>query len=64
MGAYFHVELHVTVDDTIPVGRAHVISEKVQQEIAEAMPEVCCATVHIEPHRWYLKQKSRKKAPG
>jgi cation diffusion facilitator family transporter len=49
MGAYNKVDLHVCVDENIPLKKAHEIAHEVQVKITENMPEVASALVHVEP---------------
>jgi cation diffusion facilitator family transporter len=49
VGAYYAVDLHVCVDEDLPLGRAHEIAHRVQKLITETFPEVSSVLVHIEP---------------
>lgn len=49
MGAYNKVDLHVCVDEDVPLKRAHEIAHEVQVKITENLPEVASALVHVEP---------------
>ena len=49
MGAYNKVDLHVCVDENIPLKKAHQIAHEVQVKITRSMPEVASALVHVEP---------------
>jgi divalent metal cation (Fe/Co/Zn/Cd) transporter len=43
------VSLHVQVDPSLPLDRAHEIAESVERGIEESVPEVRQVTVHLEP---------------
>lgn len=49
MGAYNKVDLHVCVDENIPLKKAHEIAHEVQVKITQKMPEISSALVHVEP---------------
>lgn len=49
MGAYFIVDLHVCVDESISLSEAHRVTHNIQRRIVEHFPEVASAMVHIEP---------------
>jgi len=44
-----YVSLHVQVDPSLPLDRAHEIAESVERGIEESVPEVRQVTVHLEP---------------
>jgi cation diffusion facilitator family transporter len=44
-----HVDLHVQVDPSMPLQRAHEISSQVEQAIKRQMPAVTDVVVHMEP---------------
>ncbi|MDD4879417.1 MAG: cation diffusion facilitator family transporter [Candidatus Omnitrophica bacterium] len=44
-----HVDLHVTVDKNMPVGKAHDLSTTIEKRIREKFPGVTDVIVHIEP---------------
>jgi divalent metal cation (Fe/Co/Zn/Cd) transporter len=46
-----YVTLHVQVDPSLPLDRAHDIAEAVEKGIESAIPQVRRVTVHIEPSR-------------
>jgi len=48
VGDRVDAELHVTVDENMPLRQAHAISESVQQTV-ERLPDLQHAFVHIEP---------------
>ncbi len=50
IGAYFAVDLHVCVDENLPLGEAHKIAHRVQNKIKENFPEISSILVHIEPY--------------
>lgn len=50
VGAYFNVDLHVAVDEDLPLGEAHRIAHDIQGRIVDAFPEIAYALVHIEPY--------------
>jgi cation diffusion facilitator family transporter len=50
VGAYYAVDLHVCVDEELPLGKAHAVAHRVQQLILESFPEISSALVHIEPY--------------
>jgi cation diffusion facilitator family transporter len=47
-GSRRHIDLHITVDDTLSVGQAHAISEHISDDITAALPNAD-VLVHIEP---------------
>lgn len=49
VGAYYAVDLHVCVDEALPLGKAHEVAHRVQELIKEGFPEVSSVLVHIEP---------------
>jgi cation diffusion facilitator family transporter len=50
VGPQLRVDMHIDVDGSLPLDRAHAIADRVQ-EIVEALPEVDLAFVHVEPTR-------------
>jgi divalent metal cation (Fe/Co/Zn/Cd) transporter len=50
IGAYFNVDLHVCVDENLPLSEAHKIAHQVQNKIKENFPEISYVLVHIEPY--------------
>ena len=46
-----YVTLHVQVDPSLPLDKAHDIAEAVEKGIESAIPQVRRVTVHIEPSR-------------
>lgn len=50
LGAYASVDLHVCVDEKLPLAEAHKIAHEVQRKIVESFPEISSALVHIEPY--------------
>ncbi|MFH1774693.1 MAG: cation diffusion facilitator family transporter [Methanobacteriota archaeon] len=50
IGAYFNVDLHVCVDENLPLSEAHKIAHEVQNKIKENFPEISYVLVHIEPY--------------
>ena len=51
-----YVTLHVQVDASLPLEKAHDIAEAVERSVENAIPEVRRVTVHIEPS---LPERSR-----
>jgi cation diffusion facilitator family transporter len=47
-GSRRHIDLHITVDETLSVGQAHAISEHISDDITAALPNAD-VLVHIEP---------------
>ena len=43
------VDLHLLVDPTMTVARAHQIAQEVEQAVQQGFPEVSDVMVHIEP---------------
>jgi divalent metal cation (Fe/Co/Zn/Cd) transporter len=43
------VSLHVQVDPSLPLDKAHQIAESVERGIEQSVPEVRQVTVHLEP---------------
>lgn len=60
VGAYYAVDLHVCVDENLPLGRAHEIAHRVQQLIMESFPEVTSVLVHIEPYDVHHVENHKK----
>ena len=46
-----YVTLHVQVDPSLPLDKAHEIAERVERGIRNVIPQVRRVTVHIEPSR-------------
>lgn len=44
-----HVDLHITVNKDMPIGKAHELSTAVEKHIREKFPGVTDVVVHIEP---------------
>jgi len=55
-GAYAVVDLHVCVDESLPLSEAHKIAHQVQRKIVE-IPEMSSALVHVEPFDVHHKEK-------
>lgn len=51
-----YVTLHVQVDPSLPLEKAHEIAETVEKSIENTVPQVRRVTVHIEP---YVPERSR-----
>jgi cation diffusion facilitator family transporter len=49
-GAYYAVDLHICVDEELPLGAAHRISHKVEKMILNEFSEISTVLVHIEPY--------------
>jgi cation diffusion facilitator family transporter len=49
MGYQYFVDMHIEVDPSMPVSRAHDIAHQVKNRIRAAIPEVADVLVHIEP---------------
>jgi cation diffusion facilitator family transporter len=49
VGDGLYVTLHVQVDPSLPLDRAHEIAESVERGIENSVPEVRHVTVHLEP---------------
>ena len=47
-GSRRHIDLHVTVDETLTVGEAHEVAEHISRDIRECVPN-SDVLVHIEP---------------
>lgn len=56
VGAYFNVDLHVAVDETLALLEAHKIAHEIQKNIVEEIPEIKTALVHIEPYDAHHKR--------
>ncbi len=48
-GDGFYVSLHVQVDPSLDLDKAHKIAESVERDIEESVPQVRQVTVHLEP---------------
>ena len=44
-----HVDLHVLVDPTLPIGKAHALNHKIQKIIKAKLPNITDIAIHIEP---------------
>ena len=44
-----YMDMHVLVDPTLSIERAHRIGNSVEQRVEEAFPQVCEVVVHLEP---------------
>ena len=62
VGAYFTVDLHVCVDESLSLTRAHKIAHKVQEEVLEHFPEVSSVLVHIEPFDLHHRKNHKSNA--
>lgn len=49
VGNGLYVTLHVQVDPSLPLDRAHGIAESIEKGIEKSVPEVRQVTVHLEP---------------
>ncbi len=49
-GAFRHADVHVLMEDSLPLVEAHEIAENLEDKIREALPEVWI-NIHIEPYR-------------
>jgi cation diffusion facilitator family transporter len=49
IGHRVQADLHITVDRTITVGDSHVIIERVEQSLADNVPALGGATIHVDP---------------
>jgi cation diffusion facilitator family transporter len=49
-GAYYAVDLHVAVDEELPLSTAHRIAHKVEKMILNEFHEISTVLVHIEPY--------------
>ncbi|MEE9595074.1 MAG: cation transporter dimerization domain-containing protein, partial [Candidatus Hydrothermarchaeales archaeon] len=56
VGAYFNVDLHVAVDETLSLLEAHKIAHELQVEMINKIPEIKTALVHIEPYDFHHKK--------
>lgn len=59
-GPFVFGEMHVEVDESLEVERAHEISEKIEDKVKEKIKEMDSLTIHIEPLR---KKKHRLAIP-
>ncbi len=48
-GPFLFGEMHIELDKSLPVEKAHVVSQVVEQKVKEVVREVDSLTVHIEP---------------
>lgn len=62
VGDRVDAELHVTVDEDMPLREAHAISETVKREV-ERIPDLQYAFVHIEPVPSNSNERAREGAP-
>lgn len=49
MGPVFYVDLHVNVDEAMPVRQAHEIAHRVKDAVTQRWPEIADVLIHIEP---------------
>ena len=49
-GSSVYVDLHVLVDGNMSVNASHQISEEIQKELMQKMPEIIDVVIHIEPY--------------
>jgi cation diffusion facilitator family transporter len=56
IGAYFNVDLHVAVDETLSLREAHKIAHEIQLKLVKNIPEIRTALVHIEPYDIHHKR--------
>lgn len=49
LGAFTKLDLHICVEEDLPLKEAHRIAHQVQGKLTESMPEVITALVHVEP---------------
>lgn len=61
VGAYYTVDLHVCVDEELPLKKAHAVAHRVQQLILKSFPEISSALVHIEPYDIHHEEKHSNK---
>jgi cation diffusion facilitator family transporter len=51
MGYQYFVDMHIEVDPSMPVSRAHDVAHQVKDRIRAEIPQVADVLVHIEPVR-------------
>lgn len=61
VGAYYTVNLHVCVDEELPLRKAHEVAHRVQRLILESFPEISSALVHIEPYDTHHEKRHANK---
>jgi cation diffusion facilitator family transporter len=49
LGHRLHADLHVTVDEELPIVQAHAIAEDVRHRLFHALPRLGDASVHLDP---------------
>jgi cation diffusion facilitator family transporter len=57
IGAYYAVDLHVCVDENLPLKDAHRISHKVEKIILDEFSDISTVLVHIEPYDIHHQQQ-------
>lgn len=45
----YHVYIHCTLDETMPIGKAHELTSKIELKIKEKIPEIEEINIHTEP---------------
>jgi cation diffusion facilitator family transporter len=60
VGAYYTVDLHVCVDEALPLGEAHQVAHRVEKRILKSFPEISSALVHIEPYDFHHEINHKK----
>jgi|Deesub1362A_J573_1020465.scaffolds.fasta_scaffold00131_48 cation diffusion facilitator family transporter len=61
VGAFATVDLHVCVDESLSIEKAHEIATIIQDRIVEKFPEINYALVHVEPYDKHHKVKYGRK---
>jgi cation diffusion facilitator family transporter len=57
-GSVRHIDLHLTVDETTSVGRAHEITDSIEAEIERRLPDAD-VVIHVEPHTHLHERDAR-----
>ena len=50
-GPYVFGEMHIEVDEEMPVDKLHAISEEIERKVKEKVKEIDSLTIHAEPAR-------------
>jgi len=57
MGSQIVVDMHILVDDGLPLSKAHAIAHRIECSIIRKVPGVKDVTIHVEPFEEEIKKK-------
>ena len=58
-GSHRHIDAHIQLDDEFSLVEAHEITEEIEDQIRDALPNVSIA-LHMEPYRWEIAHRAEK----